>query len=174
MVKAVTENGLGADPGHLVPAGISLPALLATAALAAGLANLINNLPALLVLLPLAGSSGPGAVLAVLIGVNIGPNLTYTGSLATLLWRRVLRQHGSGPSLREFTVLGLLTVPAAAADADLLIVARDGDRSRLGPKSLGKAARFIVDHAPCMVLLVWPQTAPDIATIPPPPPKPPG
>ena len=32
----------------------------------------------------------PGAVLAVLIGVNIGPNLTYVGSLATLLWRRIL------------------------------------------------------------------------------------
>jgi arsenical pump membrane protein len=52
-------------------------------------------------------------VLAVLLGVNIGPNLTYTGSLATLLWRRVLRQHGSGPDLGEFTRLGLLTVPAA-------------------------------------------------------------
>jgi hypothetical protein len=44
-----------------------------------------------LVLLPLAAPSGAGAVLAVLLGVNIGPNLTYTGSLATLLWRRVAR-----------------------------------------------------------------------------------
>jgi nucleotide-binding universal stress UspA family protein len=47
-------------------------------------------------------------------------------------------------------------VVAAAAGADLLIVARDGDRSRPGPKSLGPAARFVVDHAPCPVLLVWP------------------
>jgi hypothetical protein len=31
----------------------------------------------------------------------------------------------------------------------LLIVARDGDRSRLGPKSLGHHTRFVVDHAPC-------------------------
>ncbi|MFY9934374.1 MAG: SLC13 family permease [Streptosporangiaceae bacterium] len=52
------------------------------------------------------------SVLAVLLGVNIGPNLTYTRSLATLLWRRELQKHGSAPDLREFTRLGLLTVPA--------------------------------------------------------------
>ena len=60
-------------------------------------------------------------------------------------------------------------VVAASAHADLLIVARDGDRSRLGPKSLGKATRFVVDHAACPVLLVWPEAAPDVGTIPPPP-----
>ncbi|NEB92870.1 universal stress protein, partial [Streptomyces bauhiniae] len=43
------------------------------------------------------------------------------------------------------------------------------DRTRLGPHSLGPAARFIVDHAPCPVLLVWPGQAPDLGTIPPPP-----
>jgi hypothetical protein len=56
-----------------------------------------------------------------------------------------------------------------SASADLLVMARDGDRSRLGPKSLGKAARFVVDHAACPVLLVWPESAPDVTTIPPPP-----
>jgi nucleotide-binding universal stress UspA family protein len=60
-------------------------------------------------------------------------------------------------------------VVAASAGADLLVVARDGDRSKLGPKSLGKATRFVVDHAACPVLLVWPEAAPDIGTIPPPP-----
>jgi len=39
---------------------------------------------------------------------------------------------------------------------DLLVLARDGDRSRAGPASLGPGARFVVDHAPCQVLLVWP------------------
>jgi nucleotide-binding universal stress UspA family protein len=61
-------------------------------------------------------------------------------------------------------------VVAAAAGAGLLVMARDGDQSRLGPRSLGKAARFVVDHAPCPVLLVWPGSPPDTATIPPPPP----
>lgn len=64
-------------------------------------------------------------------------------------------------------------VVTAAQDADLLVVARDGDRARLGPKSLGPATRFVVDHAPCPVLLVWPEPAPDIGTIPPRPPHPP-
>ena len=111
IVSAVVRHGLGAALGHLVPHGASLAALLGVAALAAAAANLINNLPAVLVLLPLTAPAGPGAVLAMLIGVNIGPNLTYAGSLATLLWRRVLHEHESGPSLREFTRLGLLTVP---------------------------------------------------------------
>lgn len=67
-------------------------------------------------------------------------------------------------------------VVAASASADLLILARDGDKTRLGPKSLGKATRFVVDHAACPVLLVWPGSPPGVATIPPPPhhPPPPG
>ena len=60
-------------------------------------------------------------------------------------------------------------VVSASARADLLIVARDGDRARLGPKSLGKTTRFVVDHAACPVLLVWPESAPDVTTMPPPP-----
>jgi nucleotide-binding universal stress UspA family protein len=61
-------------------------------------------------------------------------------------------------------------VVAASAQADLLIVARDGDQARLGPKSLGRETRFVVDHAACPVLLVWPGIAPGITSIPPPPP----
>ncbi len=61
-------------------------------------------------------------------------------------------------------------VTAAAQHVDYLIVGRDGDRSRLGPHSLGKHTRFVIDHAPCRVLVIWPGTAPDIGSIPPPPP----
>lgn len=114
VVRAVVDNGLGDALGGLVPDGTALPALFGLAALAAVLANLINNLPAVLVLLPLAAPSGPGAVLAVLLGVNIGPNLTYAGSLATLLWRRIVQDHDTrAVRLGEFTRLGLLAVPAA-------------------------------------------------------------
>ena len=60
----------------------------------------------------------------------------------------------------------------ACAGADLLVLARDGD-DRLGPKSLAKHARFVVDHAPCRVLLVWPGEPPGIDTMPPPPRHPP-
>ncbi|MFD6324549.1 SLC13 family permease [Streptomyces sp. NPDC058442] len=113
VVRAVVDNGLATGLGRLVPDGTGFVALLAVAALAAVLANLINNLPAVLVLLPLTVPSGPGAVLAMLLGVNIGPNLTYAGSLATLLWRRIVRAHDSDVELGEFTRLGLCTVPAA-------------------------------------------------------------
>ncbi|MDN3356205.1 universal stress protein [Actinomadura sp. DC4] len=64
-------------------------------------------------------------------------------------------------------------VVRAAEDAELLICARDGDRERLGPRSLGHATRFVVDHAPCPVLVVWPQEPPGLDSMPPPPPHPP-
>ncbi|MEU1281594.1 SLC13 family permease [Streptomyces sp. NPDC005805] len=113
VVRAVVDNGLGDLLGRVVPGGSGLLALLGFACLAAVLANVINNLPAVLVLLPLAAPAGSGAVLAVLLGVNIGPNLTYAGSLATLLWRRIMHSHEHDVDLREFTLLGLFSVPTA-------------------------------------------------------------
>ncbi|MDH6622327.1 arsenical pump membrane protein [Streptomyces sp. LBL] len=117
VVRAVVDNGLADALRHVLPSGTGLAALLGIAVLAAVLANLINNLPAVLVLLPPTASAGPGAVLAVLLGVNIGPNLTYAGSLATLLWRRIAHRHEHEVELGEFTRLGLLTVPAALGSA---------------------------------------------------------
>ncbi|MFB6790416.1 SLC13 family permease [Streptomyces olivaceus] len=116
VVEAVVAGGPAADGlGRLLPDGDSLPALLGVAAVAALLANAVNNLPAVLALLPLATPGGPAQVLAVLIGVNLGPNLTYVGSLATLLWRRILHRHGMEVDLGRFTLLGLLTVPTTLA-----------------------------------------------------------
>ena len=81
---------------------------------------------------------------------------------ADRLGRECVRHQRTGRPERE--------VVAEADGAELLILARDGDQARLGPKSLGRAGRFIVDHAPCPVLLVWPAPAPGIRTIPPPTP----
>ncbi|MFE1251660.1 SLC13 family permease [Streptomyces sp. NPDC058735] len=117
VVRAVVDNGLAGALRRVLPDGSGLLTLLGVAAVAAVLANLINNLPAVLVLLPLSTGAGPGAVLAVLLGVNIGPNLTYAGSLATLLWRRIVQEHGQRVGLGEFTRLGLLAVPAALVPA---------------------------------------------------------
>jgi arsenical pump membrane protein len=111
VVQAVMVNGMDRAMSAVLPSGSGLPALFAIAALAAVLANVVNNLPATLVLLPLVAPSGPVAILAVLIGVNIGPNLTYAGSLSNLLWRRVLRQHDVEAGVGEYTRLGLCTVP---------------------------------------------------------------
>jgi arsenical pump membrane protein len=108
VVAAVMLNGLDDAMRDVLPTGHSLPALLGIAVIAALLSNVVNNLPAVLVLLPLV--SGPAAVLAVLIGVNIGPNLTYVGSLANLLWRSVVRRDIRAGFV-EFTRIGVLTTP---------------------------------------------------------------
>ncbi len=121
IVQAVTLNGMGTAMSRVLPSGSGLPSLLAIAAIAAVLANVVNNLPATLVLLPLVAVNGPAAVLAVLIGVNIGPNLTYVGSLSNLLWRSVLRQHHVEASVGEYARLGLCTVPTALVAAVLAL-----------------------------------------------------
>ena len=121
VVQAVMRNGVAERMGVLLPSGSGLAALLGFAILAAVLANVVNNLPATLVLVPLVAPIGPAAVLAVLIGVNIGPNLTYVGSLSNLLWRSVLRQYGVSASIGEYSRLGLCTVPAALVTAVLAL-----------------------------------------------------
>jgi arsenical pump membrane protein len=111
VVRAAGDHGLQSVVDGLLPRGDGLPALLLVAVIAAVVANLLNNLPATLIMLPVVAAAGPGPVLAMLIGVNVGPNLTYVGSLATLLWRRVLHAHDHDTDLGEFVKLGALTVP---------------------------------------------------------------
>jgi arsenical pump membrane protein len=113
IVRAVGAHGVGDLAADVLPSGDGLLALIGVTLVAAVLANLLNNVPAVLLLLPAAAAGGTATVLAVLIGVNAGPNLTPTGSLATLLWRRVLRARDSEPSLVEFLKLGAVTVPPA-------------------------------------------------------------
>jgi arsenical pump membrane protein len=121
VVQAVMLNGMSTRMSAVLPSGSGLAALLGIAAVAAVLANVVNNLPATLVLMPLVAVNGPAGVLAVLIGVNIGPNLTYVGSLSNLLWRNVLRRHDVEASVGEYTRLGLCTVPAALVAAVLAL-----------------------------------------------------
>ena len=121
VVHAVMRSGMDTAMSRVLPSGSGLPSLLAIAAVAAVLSNVVNNLPATLVLLPLVAPSGTVAILAVLLGVNIGPNLTYVGSLSNLLWRRVLRRHDVEAGVGEYTRLGLCTVPAALVVAVLAL-----------------------------------------------------
>jgi arsenical pump membrane protein len=81
----------------------------------AGLSNVMNNLPSGL----LAGGAlqtihvAPQIRDAVLIGVDLGPNLSVTGSLATVLWLIVLRREGERINGWEFLKAGLLVMPPA-------------------------------------------------------------
>jgi arsenical pump membrane protein len=121
VVRTATEQGLGDALDGLVDQPDTFVGLLVIAAVGAVAANLLNNLPATLLLLPLVVAAGPasgsGAVLALLLGVNIGPNLTYVGSLASMLWLRIARQEGQQPRLGTFTRHGLATVPVALVGA---------------------------------------------------------
>jgi arsenical pump membrane protein len=123
LVTGVLAHGVDGWLHHLIPHGTGLIALLCLAFLAAVLANLVNNLPSTLALIPLVSTS-PLPVLAVLIGVNLGPNATYPGSLATLLWRRNLPL-ADRPKAREFHALGLVMTPVllGAATVALWLVA---------------------------------------------------
>jgi arsenical pump membrane protein len=121
VVAAASEHGLSSLIDNLIPRGANPLELLAVAGVSALLANLVNNLPATLIILPVAAASGQAAVLAMLIGVNVGPNLTYVGSLATLLWRRIVHAHDHDTDIGEFTKLGVLTVPAVLVASTLTL-----------------------------------------------------
>ena len=111
VVQGASQHGLSSAVDALLPHSTTLLALLAVAGISAVVANLLNNLPATLIIVPVVAASGPGAVLAMLVGVNVGPNLTYVGSLATLLWRRIVHAHDEETDMGEFTRLGVRTVP---------------------------------------------------------------
>lgn len=89
------------------------------------LCNVMNNLPAGLI----AGNVMQGSHLpeiiksAVLIGVDLGPNLSVTGSLATILWLVALRREGIGVSAGQFLKLGIvvMTIPLLLAIASLFL-----------------------------------------------------
>jgi arsenical pump membrane protein len=117
VVAALSDSFLGRWIADVVPSGRGLLSLLAVAVLATLLANVVNNLPATLLLVPLVAPLGVTALLAALIGLNVGSGLTYTGSLANLLWRRSVRERGGSVSARDFHLLSALVTPPTLAAA---------------------------------------------------------
>jgi arsenical pump membrane protein len=85
--------------------------LLQIAGVGAVASNLLNNLPAYLVVEPDAAGASPVRLLALLIGTNVGPLVLLWGSLATLLWRERCKARGIEVSARHFAAVGLLGVP---------------------------------------------------------------
>ncbi len=95
--------------GDLVPTSQGLGALLVTALVAMVAANVVSNLPATLLLLPAAAAAGPITVLALVIGVTVGANLTAIGSLTNLLWKQSLPADVT--SWRTFHAVGVVATP---------------------------------------------------------------
>ena len=105
----------------------ALAALLGAGLVALG-SNLINNLPMGLIVATLTHGAALSVQItgALLIGVDLGPNLSVTGSLATLLWLVAIRREGEDVSAGRFLALGTLIMPPTlfAAVATLVALGR--------------------------------------------------
>jgi arsenical pump membrane protein len=118
MVEALDRSGLtkalATQMRHA--AGASVDGAAAAAGVILALAsNLMNNLPAGLVASAAITQAHPPQKLvdALLIGVDLGPNLSITGSLATILWLTAIRREGEAVSFLKFLKIGALVMPPA-------------------------------------------------------------
>ena len=100
-----------------------VPANLATAFGFATVSNLINNLPVGLIgAAALRASAASGHLAnAMLIGIDLGPNISVTGSLATILWLIALRRENLHVSTWTFLKAGLIVTPGALLLASLML-----------------------------------------------------
>ncbi|MFF4063544.1 SLC13 family permease [[Kitasatospora] papulosa] len=99
-LHALLESALGSDNGFL--------GMLRSAAVGAGLSNVLNNLPAYLAGEAAIPVGNHAQLLALLVGVNVGPLVTPWASLATLLWFERCRWHGTRIGMGRFLGTGLV------------------------------------------------------------------
>lgn len=128
VVEAVNKTGVTAmlaEQLTALAAQSQAQAIAIAGTSVALLSNLVNNLPAGL----FAGSTVQAANVsdalagAVLIGVDLGPNLSVTGSLATILWLTALRREGLHIGAIDFLKLGVvIMIPALVAALGILIL----------------------------------------------------
>jgi arsenical pump membrane protein len=127
IVKALDATGAVLEARHALHDLNSLPPLAGALAASFGVAvvsNIANNLPVAL----LAGSAVQDHVPlllrhALVIGVDLGPNFSITGSLATILWLIAIRREGETVGFWQFLRLGaLVTAPALLLTTAALLV----------------------------------------------------
>ncbi len=118
LVEALERSGLTAALAAPLRAMAAVSVNAAAAVAGATLAlvsNLMNNLPAGLVASSVIAQAHPPqkVVDALLIGVDLGPNLSITGSLATILWLTAIRREGQEVGFLKFLKVGVLVMPPA-------------------------------------------------------------
>jgi arsenical pump membrane protein len=118
LVEAFGKTGLIDTIAALLRQGAEHAALptAALSGIAIALAsNLINNLPAGLIAASAVQTAQAGEHLtrSILIGVDVGPNLSVTGSLATILWLAALRREGLVVGFVAFLKIGAVVMPPA-------------------------------------------------------------
>ena len=119
VMEAAHAAGLTAALSAATGEGDDPLALLRVAGVGATASNVVNNLPAYLALEPLADS--PERLIALLVGVNLGPLVTPWASLATLLWHQRLVQLGVEISWGRYVLLGVIAAPITVALATLAL-----------------------------------------------------
>jgi arsenical pump membrane protein len=131
LVQGLNNTGVVAHLTGLLKWGVSQSATATAWISGAGLgvvANLMNNLPAGLIAESAATPAHPPSVVtgALLIGVDLGPNLSVTGSLATILWLIALKREGETCSALAFLKIGAVAMPPALLLALGALVAASG------------------------------------------------
>ncbi|WP_031496352.1 arsenic transporter [Bryobacter aggregatus] len=126
LVEALNHTGARDGIGNLLSHCSRMPTLIGSLAASfgvAGLSNLMNNLPSgLLTGSVLQELPVPGYLRdSVLIGIDLGPNLSVTGSLATVLWLIALRREGIEISGWHFLKMGFIVMPPALLLATIAV-----------------------------------------------------
>lgn len=121
LVAALDRTGVIAQVAAWLRAASDAPvrAAAASGTILAFACNLMNNLPAGLVVATAIGQAQPPRLVtdALLIGVDLGPNLSVTGSLATILWLQVIRREGEDVGFLAFLRIGAVAMPLALVAA---------------------------------------------------------
>lgn len=117
MVEALDRTGVIAQVASAIRAATAdpVPGAAAAGTVLAFVSNLMNNLPAGLITSIAVAQAHPPRLMvdALLIGVDLGPNLSITGSLATILWLQAIRREGADVSFWQFLKVGAVTMPLA-------------------------------------------------------------
>jgi len=119
MLDAVARSGFVVWAQHALAIAQSYGPLASLASAACGaavLSNVLNNLP-VAIASSYAVAHAPHAAIAypLIAGVDVGPNMLTTGSLATLLWWSILHDRGVRVSAREYARIGIVLVPPTLA-----------------------------------------------------------
>lgn len=117
VVETVDAHGLHELLVRALGSDNGLAGMLRTAGVGAGLANVLNNLPAYVAGEAVVPAGNHHQLLALLIGVNAGPLVTPWGSLATLLWFERCRWQGTRIGVRRFVLTGLVLAVGATGAA---------------------------------------------------------
>ncbi len=123
VVETVNSHGLHTLLSAALGTDDGLLGMLRSAGVGAGVSNVLNNLPAYVAGEAAVPSGNPHQLLALLVGVNVGPVITPWASLATLLWFERCRWHGTRIALGRFLGTGCVLAVTATLASTLALAA---------------------------------------------------